>query len=48
VLAYPDATIYDCSEDSLSEIQYEDADPVRLTQGFLGDRERYLHQLLND
>jgi predicted ATPase len=48
VLAYPDATIYDCTESSLSEVAYEDADPVRLTQGFLGDRERYLHQLLGD
>jgi predicted ATPase len=48
VLAYPDATIYDCTASSVSEIQYEDTDPVRLTQGFLGDRERYLHQLLSD
>lgn len=47
VLAYPDARIYACSETSLSEIQYDDADPVRLMKGFLDARERYLQQLLN-
>jgi predicted ATPase len=48
VLAYPDSSIYECTENSLSEIEYEDAEPVRLTQRFLGDRERYLQQLLSD
>jgi predicted ATPase len=47
VLAYPDATIYECSKTSLSEIQYEDADPVTLTKGFLDARERYLDQLFD-
>jgi predicted ATPase len=46
VLAYPDARIYACSETSLSEIQYDQADPVRLMKGFLDARERYLEQLL--
>jgi predicted ATPase len=45
VLAYPDARIYACSETSLSEIQYDEAAPVRLTKGFLDGRERYLEQL---
>ena len=48
VLAYPDATIYACGQDSLSEVRYEDADPVTLTRGFLDDRARYLRQLLDD
>jgi predicted ATPase len=46
VLAYPDATIYECSETSVDEIRYEDAPAVQLTTGFLAARERYLDQLL--
>jgi predicted ATPase len=48
ILAYPDATIYDCTEDGLTEIAYEDANPVRLTQSFLAARDRFLEQLLAD
>jgi predicted ATPase len=48
LLAYPDAAIYECTGDSISQIEYEDTDPVRLTRGFLDDRERYLRQLLSD
>jgi predicted ATPase len=48
LLAYPDAAIYECTADSISQIEYEDAEPVRLTRGFLDDRERYLRQLLSD
>jgi predicted ATPase len=48
VLAYPDAAIYDCTEDGLTEITYEDANPVRLTQSFLAARDRFLEQLLAD
>lgn len=47
VLAYPDATIYSFDEDGLREVDYEDADPVRLTQSFLQARERFLHELLS-
>jgi predicted ATPase len=48
ILAYPDATIYSCDEDGLHEVDYEDADPVRLTQSFLQARDRFLHELLAD
>jgi predicted ATPase len=48
VLGYPDATIYDCTEDGLTEIAYEDASSVRLTQSFLAARDRFLEQLLAD
>jgi predicted ATPase len=48
VLAYPGATIYSCSEDGLEAIDYEDADPVRLTKTFLEAKDRFLHQLLDD
>jgi predicted ATPase len=48
VLAYPDATIYACTADGVEAIDYEDAEPVRLTRSFLGARERFLAQLLED
>ncbi|HEY1517871.1 MAG TPA: AAA family ATPase [Solirubrobacteraceae bacterium] len=46
ILAYPDSTIYNCSERGLEPIDYEDAEPVRLTQSFLEARERFLRALL--
>jgi predicted ATPase len=48
ILAYPDATIYSFDNDGLHEVTYEDADPVRLTESFLGARERFLRELLSD
>jgi predicted ATPase len=48
VLAYPDATIYSCQDDGLEAVSYDDADPVRLTQSFLGAREHFLGQLFAD
>ena len=48
ILAYPDATIYNCSERGLEPISYEDAEPVRLTQSFLEARERFLREQLAD
>lgn len=48
ILAYPDATIYSFDDDGLHEVDYEEADPVRLTQSFLQGRERFLHELLSD
>jgi predicted ATPase len=47
VLAHPDAVIYECDEDGVHEIGYEQAEPVRLMSGFLSDRERYLAHLLD-
>lgn len=48
ILAYPDATIYSFGDDGFHEVDYEDADPVRLTQSFLQARERFLCDLLSD
>ena len=48
ILAYPDAAIYECSEDGLCEIEYEQASAVRLFSGFLAARERFLSELLAD
>jgi len=46
LLAYPGATIYECSEDGLQRIDYDDAEPVRLTRSFLDSRERFVERLL--
>jgi predicted ATPase len=46
LLAYPDATIYSCSERGIEEVSYEDTPPVRLTKSFLDARERFLAELL--
>lgn len=48
ILAYPDATIYRCTDTGLEEVDYEDAEPVRLTRSFLSARERFIEQLLAD
>ena len=48
VLAYPEAAIYSCGGDGLEQVAYEEAEPVRLTQSFLGARERFLEGLLAD
>lgn len=48
ILAYPEATIYHCSDQGLEPIDYEDAEPVRLTRSFLEARERFMAELLRD
>ena len=46
ILAYPQSTIYACSEAGLQRINHDDAEAVRLTRGFLDAPQRYLDQLL--
>lgn len=46
LLAYPQATIYECSDAGLHGIDYEEAEPVRLTRSFLDSRERFIERLL--
>ena len=48
ILAYPEATIYHCSEQGLEAVGYEDAEPVRLTRSFLEARDRFVHELMRD
>jgi predicted ATPase len=48
VLAYPDATILACTDDGLHETAYHDAEPVRLTRGFLEAPYAFLRALLQD
>jgi predicted ATPase len=48
ILAYPDATIYACSDDGIETVAYEDTELVRLTRAFLASPDRFLSQLLNN
>jgi predicted ATPase len=48
ILAYPDATIYACGSDGITQITYDDAELVQLTRGFLEAPQRYLRQLFSD
>lgn len=48
LLAYPGATIYECGPHGLRQIEFEEAESVRLTRGFLESRERFLERLLAD
>lgn len=48
ILAYPDASIYRCTDSGLELVDYEDAEPVQLTTSFLSSRERFLHRLFED
>lgn len=48
ILAYPASTIYACTSDGLERVQYDDAEPVRLTKSFLEARERFVSELLAD
>ena len=48
VLAYPEATIYQCGADGPQPIDYEQAEMVRIFGSFVSDRERMLTMLLSD
>jgi predicted ATPase len=46
LLAFPDALIYECGEDGLQRVGFDDAEPVRVMRGFLSQPERFLKLLL--
>jgi predicted ATPase len=48
ILAYPHCTIYQCTETGVERVDYDDADPVRLTASFLAARQRFLDELFSD
>jgi predicted ATPase len=48
ILAYPNATIYSCTDSGLETVSYNDAEPVRLTRSFLSAPGRFLHELFDD
>jgi predicted ATPase len=47
LMAFPDATIYECTADGLEKVAYDDLDHVRLTRSFLEDPQRFLRHLLD-
>ena len=48
ILAYPESTIYVCTDAGLERTDYEQAEPVRLTRSFLDSKDRFLQQLFAD
>jgi predicted ATPase len=48
LLAYPGAAIYEFTDAGVERIEYDDAQPVRLTRSFLDDPARFFHHLLTD
>lgn len=48
LMAYPDATIYQVSEDGLEQVQYEDTEHYTITKSFLLNPERSLKELFKD
>jgi len=45
LMAYPDACIYQCSSEGVSQIAYEDTEHFQVTRNFLADPERMLRIL---
>lgn len=48
LLAYPDATIYACNKDQLSETSYTETDHYKITKRFLDNPDLYLKNLFSD
>ena len=48
ILAYPDSTIYQFSDNGIETVQYEETDQFRITQMFLSRREAMLRELLKE
>jgi predicted ATPase len=48
LMAFPGATIYECTEAGLERVAYDDVDHVRLTRAFLDHPQRFLRHLLDD
>jgi predicted ATPase len=48
LLAYPDATIYECTLDGLRPVAYEDTDHYRITRDFLNRYPSMLRTLMAD
>jgi predicted ATPase len=44
----PRTGIYHCGERGLQPVEYEDAEPVRLTRSFLEARDRFVHELMRE
>lgn len=46
LMAYPDACIYRCDKDGLTQIDYQDTDHFKVTRDFLANPERMLRVLM--
>jgi predicted ATPase len=46
LMAYPDACIYACTSDGLSQVAYEDTEHFQVSRDFLANPERMLRVLL--
>jgi predicted ATPase len=46
LMAYPDACIYQCGHDGISQVAYEDTEHFQVTQNFLSNRQRMLKVLM--
>lgn len=46
LMAYPDACIYLCGKDGVSQVAYEDTEHFQVTRDFLADPQRMLRQLM--
>jgi predicted ATPase len=48
LLAYPNATIYQISENSLQQVKYEECENYKITKQFLEQPERMIHYLFDN
>lgn len=46
LMAYPEACIYQCGKDGVSQVAYEDTEHFLVTRDFLADPQRMLRQLM--
>jgi predicted ATPase len=46
LMAYPDAWIYQCGQDGISRVAYEETEHFQVTRDFLANPERMLRVLL--
>ncbi len=48
LLCYPEAAVYQLSDDGLARVEPADTDPVRLTRDFIAAPERFLRHVITD
>ncbi len=48
VMAYPESTIYELTEDSIHEVKYQETEHFQITRAFLSSPESALKELLED
>jgi predicted ATPase len=48
LLAYPNATIYQISENNLQQVEYQDCEHYKITKQFLDQPDRMIHYLFDN